>query len=217
MGSYMPFPTCWSKLAGNIHSTDDKQTPQESEKFDFQVHPDDNKTCLLLGNWGQRSTGCKIIWQEQKDHLSNCCRHQSKLLLGMLVLKRLSLVSPRLIWRQFSKNLGTLFHQPTCRLGDEKAAMLLLLISVKNRAERSACWWHCSLITQPWLTLMTYLVRRAEAQLGWGRLEEVLIICCILLLQIIVALSLHPDYWQQVISWNTFKRNKRDAVEMKNA
>lgn len=50
MGSYMPFPTCWSKLAGNIHSTYDKQTPQESEKFDFQVHPDDNKTCLLLGN-----------------------------------------------------------------------------------------------------------------------------------------------------------------------
>lgn len=217
MGSYMPFPTRWSKLAGDIYSTDDKQTPQESEKFDFQVCPDDNKTCLLLGNRGQRSTGCKIIWQEQKDHLSNCCRLQSKLLLRMLVLKGLSLVSPRLIWRQFSKNLGTLFHQPTCQLGDEKAVMLLLLISVKNRAERSACWWHCSLITQPWLPLMTYPVRRVEAQLGWGRLEGVLIVCCILLLQIIVALSPQPDYWQQVISWNTFKRSRRDAVEMKNS
>lgn len=49
MGSYMPFPTCWSKLAGNIHSTDDKQTPQESEKFDFQFAQTITRPVCFLG------------------------------------------------------------------------------------------------------------------------------------------------------------------------
>lgn len=67
--------------------------------------PDANKMCLP-GNWGQRYswkfTGCKIIPQEHKDRVSNCCQQHSSPLSWIPELKGLSLASQRLIWRRCS-------------------------------------------------------------------------------------------------------------------
>ena len=168
----MLLPSPWAAFTAQVTNTHHRRETILTPRF----APDDDKTCLLSGNWGQRQTrrptGCKPVCQEQQDHPRNCCWHKPKRPVWMLVLKGLSLASQRLMCRQVSENHSRLFHQPACQLHAEEAVIALPPLSAKTSAELSACWWHRSLITHRRPPVTT----RPHSQ-GGQRVEGVLIVC----------------------------------------